>query len=105
MPRYLVELESGANAQTIQPSLMSVSGVREASPSRSFNGLLVSADAGSKQELANQAGVAAVYDDIQAVPQVADKSATRDFLQRVKEEEGDEAPPLVETEPATGEDK
>jgi len=100
MPRFLVELESGAETAAAQTAIASVQGVREATPTRAFGGLIVTADAGARQQIADQPGVARVYDDIQAVPQVADEQEVQDFLDRVREVRGpDEAAPLVETEP------
>lgn len=99
MPRFLVQLQPGVQSATAQATISSVRGVTEATPARTFNGLLVTADAGSKQEVADQPGVQRVYDDIQAVPQVADNDQVQDFLNRVRDIRGEEAPPLVETEP------
>lgn len=103
MPRFLVQLESGAEAASVQTTLMSTEGVTEATPSRTFNGLIVDADAGAKQRIADQPGVQRVYDDIQALPQVADQTDREEFLRKIREHrQGDDAPPLVETEPAEG---
>lgn len=104
MPRFLVELDSGVSTADAQPLLASVQGVQDVTQSRAFNGFIVSSDASAKREIANQPGVAAVYDDIQAVPQVADPDAQEDFLRRVREVKGEDTPPTTETEPLTGDD-
>jgi hypothetical protein len=100
MPRFLVKLSEGTAPASAQPAVAAVQGVEDATPARSTNALVVTGDAGSKQSIAEQAGVEAVYDDIQAVPQVADMGSTKDFLDRVREKTGEEnTAPLIETEP------
>lgn len=106
MPRIILDLGPGVQANSVAPQALQVQGVSDARPTRAANTVIVTVDeltTERRQELANLPGVDRVFDDIQAVPQVADREA-EDFLKRVRELKGEEeTPPLLETEPTVGE--
>lgn len=82
MPRLILELGGGAQTADVQASVMSVPGVADATAARQANAIIVTVGeltASVRDALANQPGVVAVHEDIQAVPQVADRGDVEDF--------------------------
>lgn len=82
MPRLIVELGSGAQAASVQASIMSVQGVEDAVTAQQAHAIIVTVPevtASVRQQLASLPNVTAVHEDIQAVPQEADPGAIRDF--------------------------
>jgi hypothetical protein len=77
--------------------------VLDARAARTANAVIVNVDEtnqSTRDRLADTPGVTGVFDDIQAIPQVADEEAVEDFLNRVREDRGAEnVPPTIETEP------
>lgn len=100
MARFIVQLKGGTSPSSVQPSIMATEGVTDVTATRQFDGFIVTGPASAKQAVAENPGVDAVYEDLQAVPQVADDRAAEDFLDTVKQKGGGEdTAPLVETEP------
>lgn len=102
MPRLILELSRTATAASVQSTVSALPFVQDATAATQANAVIVSVPdvtGDVRQQLANQSGVVAVHEDLQALPQVADREV-EDFLQRVRDLRGEqEVPPLFETEP------
>lgn len=108
MPRLILELAGGARTADVRASVMSVPAVADAVEARQSNAVIVTVSeltADVRSALANQPGVVAVHEDLQALPQVADRGDVEDFLNRVRDLRGEEeVPPPIETEPTRTDD-
>lgn len=108
MPRLILELGSGARTADVRASVMSVPEVADATEAVQSNAVIVTVSeltADVRRALANQPGVVAVHEDLQALPQVADPGDVEDFLNRVRDLRGEEeVPPIIESKPTTADD-
>lgn len=78
MPRLILSLSPGVSTANVSAQAARVAGVTDTVQARQGNAVIVNVDELSeakRQELADLNGVAAVHDDLQAVPQVADREA------------------------------
>lgn len=103
MPRLILALDSGAQTADVRASVAGVSGVEDAVEAQQANAVLVSVPqvtSDLRQRLLSQPGVSDIFDDIQAIPQVASQEEVEDFLDRVRDLRGEEhVPPVIETKP------
>lgn len=102
MPRLILSLSPGAQTADARQQALQVANVQDAVEARQSNAVIVSVPeitSATRQELASLPNVEGVFDDLQALPQVADEEAVRDFLQRASDLRGEELPPVIETEP------
>lgn len=105
MARLIARLASGITTQAATQRIQGMANVTDAVPARSVNAVtvVVPDDRASemRQQLAQLEFVSDVFDDIQAVPQVADQEALDDFFRKVRENRATEEPPsTIETAPA-----
>lgn len=107
MPRLFLTLDRGAQAATVQSAAQQLGFVQDAVTARQAGAVIVTVDeitSSIRQQLAEQPGVDAVFEDIQAIPAVVTEEV-EDFLRRVRASRGEsEAPLLVETEPTRAND-
>lgn len=100
MARFIATLQSGMQAQTATPQFLDVAGVTDAQPAQSINAVIVSADPGARRRIAALDFVEDVFEDIQAVPQVAGQEERESFFREIKEIRGQEnVPPQIEIAP------
>lgn len=102
MPRLILTLGSGAQTADVQASALSHPQVADAIQAEQAGAVIVNVpeiSTATRQELANMPGVTGVHDDIQGIPLIAEGEEVEDFLNRVRESRGDDAPLTFETKP------
>lgn len=100
MPRLILTLGSGARTADVRASALSNPQVQDAVEATQADAVIVSVSdvtSSTRAELSSMPGVTGVHDDIQGIPLVAEGEEVEDFLRRVRDLRGEDAPPTIET--------